>query len=91
VQADAYNRSRLHTAVVAALTTSTRLAAVPGNVFVPAGTAGLDQDSVVDVTQLATVDRRYLEARIGELPAWLLDEVDRGLRRVLALALSPSS
>ena len=85
VQADAYNRSRLHTAVVAPLTTNTRLAAMPGNVFVPAGTGGLDQDSVVNVTQLATVDRRYLDPRIGELPAWLLDEVDRGLRRVLAL------
>jgi len=85
VQAAAYNRSRLRTVVVAALTTNTRLAALPGNVFVPAATAGLDQDSVVNVTQLATVDRSYLDSRIGALPGWLLDEVDSGLRRVLAL------
>ncbi len=84
-QAAAYNRSRLRTVVVAALTTNTRLAALPGNVFVPAATAGLDQDSVVNVTQLATVDRSYLDSRIGALPGWLLDEVDSGLRRVLAL------
>src|SRR6266699_1080359 len=50
-QAAAYNRSRLRTVVVAALPTNTRLAALPGNVFVPAATAGLDQDSVVNVTQ----------------------------------------
>jgi mRNA interferase MazF len=85
VQADAYNATRISTAVVAAVTSNTRLASMPGNVFVPATVAGLAQDSVVNVTQLATVDRRYLEARIGVLPARLLDDVDRGLRLLLAL------
>jgi mRNA interferase MazF len=85
VQADAYNATRISTVVVAAITSNTRLAAMPGNVFVPATVAGLPQDSVVNVTQLATVDRRYLEARIGVLPARLLGDVDRGLRSLLAL------
>lgn len=85
VQADAYNRTRIGTAVVAVVTSNTRLATMPGNVFVPAGLTGLAHDSVVNVTQLATVDRDHLDERIGTLPGWLLDEVDRGLRRILGL------
>ena len=85
IQADAYNRARIRTAVVAALTSNTRLAMLPGNVFVPAGRTGLAQDSVVNVTQLATVDRDDLGSRIGALPEHLMSEVDRGLVRLLGL------
>lgn len=85
VQADSYNRSALRTVVVAGVTTNLRLAAMPGNVFVAAPTGGLTEDSVVNVTQLVAVDGRYLADRIGALPRHLLDEVDRGLRRVLHL------
>lgn len=85
VQADSYNHSRLRTAVVAVITTNQRLAAMPGNVLLPAAQSGLPQDSVVNVTQLATVSREYLQDRIGAAPPWLLTEVDRGLRRVFAL------
>lgn len=85
VQAAPYNRSRLRTVVVATVTTNQRLAAMPGNVFVPAGPTGLAQDSVVNVTQLASVDRADLDDRIGAMPAWLMADVERGLRRVLGL------
>jgi mRNA interferase MazF len=46
----------------------------------------LPSDSVVNVTQLATVDRRALEEQIGELPDWLLAQVDAGLARALGLS-----
>jgi mRNA interferase MazF len=85
IQADAYNRTRISTAVVAVLTSNTRLAMLPGNVFVPAGRTGLTQDSVVNVSQLATVDRNDLEHRIGALPEHLMSEVDRGLIGLLGL------
>jgi mRNA interferase MazF len=85
VQAEPYNRSKLRTVVVAVLTTNQRLAAMPGNVFVPASLTGLPADSVVNVTQLVTIDRMDLEEQVGAVPNWLMDEVDRGLRRVLAL------
>lgn len=85
VQTDAYNGSRLGTAIVAVLTSNLRLAGMPGNVTLPAVHTGLPNDSVVDITQIATVDRRYLESRIGVLSPWLLSDVDRGLRRVMGL------
>ncbi len=87
VSADQYNRSRLATVTVAVLTSNVRLAALPGNVMVPADVvADLDADSVVNVTQIATIDRGAIEERIGSLPDWLMAEVDAGLARALALA-----
>ena len=85
VSGDAYNRSKLRTVVVAVLTTNRRLAALPGNVTVAGEIAGLGSDSVVNVTQVATVDRAALDERLGSLPDWLLAQVDDGLRRSLAL------
>ena len=45
----------------------------------------MEADSVVNVTQIATVDRRALEDRIGALPDWLMAHVDAGLGRALAI------
>lgn len=85
ISADFVNKSRLATISVVALTSNVRWAPAPGNLLVPAGTAGLDRDSVVNATQILTIDRSDLDARLGKLPQRLLSEVDAGLRRVLDL------
>jgi mRNA interferase MazF len=85
VQADAYNASRLNTVLTAVITSNTSMAALPGNVFLPALATGLPRDSAVNVTALATLDRNDLEDVVGRVPAALMQEVDRGLRRVLGL------
>ncbi len=85
VSADSYNRSKLRTATIAVLTTNVALARLPGNVLVPADVGGLRTDSVVNVTQLATLDRRALEDRVSTLPDWLMAQVDAGLAHALAL------
>jgi mRNA interferase MazF len=82
---DRYNASRLQTVTVVVLTSTKRLAALPGNVAVAADLSGLDRDSVVNVTQVATLDRAVLEQRVGALPPWVMTQVDDGLRRALAL------
>ena len=86
VSADQYNRSKLRTVTVVVLTTTRQLAALPGNVAVPADVGGLPEASVVNVTQVATIDRNTLEERIGLVPDWLLAQVDAGLARALGLA-----
>jgi mRNA interferase MazF len=85
IQADPYNSSRLNTTVVAVITSNTGLAAMPGNVFVPASASGLPKDSVVNVTALITIDKSGLEPTLGQLPLALMNELDRGLRRALGL------
>jgi mRNA interferase MazF len=83
VQSDRFNASRLHTVIVVALTTNPRLAAMPGNVALPAAVTGLPQDSVANITQVATLDREELTDPVGSVPAPLLEQVDRGLALVL--------
>ena len=85
VSGDRYNASELRTVTAVALTSTTRLAAVPGCVALPADVSGLSKDSVVNVTQVVTLDRGALEERVGALPAWVMSQVDDGLRRALAL------
>jgi mRNA interferase MazF len=82
---DRYNNSRLRTVTVVVLTSTARLAAQPGNVAITPELSGLERDSVVNVTQVVTVDRRMLVDRVGQLPSWLMTQIDDGLRRALAL------
>lgn len=89
ISADSYNRSDLRTVTVAVITTNLHLAALPGNVAVPADVAGLQSDSVVNVTQIATIDRRAIEDCIGALPEWLMTQIDAGVARALALLEQP--
>jgi mRNA interferase MazF len=85
IQAGPYNASKLNTTLAAVITSNTALAAMPGNVFVPATASGLPKDSVVNVSALVTLDKTDLDPAVGQLPASLMHEVDRGLRRVLGL------
>ena len=85
IQADSYNASRLATVLAAVITSNTVLATMPGNTFLPASATGLPRDSVVNVTALVTLNKTDLSERIGMTPQSLMQEVDRGLRRVLAL------
>ncbi len=85
VSSDRFNRSRIPTVIVVAITSNQRLAAAPGNVVLPSGTAGLPKDSVVNVSQVITVDRSLLEERSGQLAREQLLEIDRGLRLSLGL------
>ncbi len=85
IQSHPFNASRLNTAVAAVITSNTGLAAMPGNVFVPAASCGLPKDSVINVTALVTLDKADLRSEAGQLPASLMNDVDRGLRRVLGL------
>jgi mRNA interferase MazF len=85
VQSDAFNRSRIQTVIVVALTTNLRLIDAPGNVLVPARVSGLSRDSVANVSQILTIDRDILLERIGRLSTRVLEQVEQGLRTVLEL------
>ncbi|MGH3318765.1 MAG: type II toxin-antitoxin system PemK/MazF family toxin [Streptosporangiaceae bacterium] len=85
VQSDPYNASHLSTVIAAVVTSNTALAAMPGNVFLPAVATGLPRDSVINVTALVTLDKDDLEAQVGCVPLALMREVDQGLRRMLDL------
>jgi mRNA interferase MazF len=85
IQADSFNHSRIQTVLVAAITSNVDLAAAPGNVVLPARSSGLPRDSVVNVSQVLTLDRSFLTGHAGTLPARLQGAVDAGLRLILQL------
>ena len=85
VQSDAFNRSRLRTALAVVLTSNARLLDAPGNVLLPAGATGLPKDSVANVSQVVTLDEDFLVERAGRVPVDRMARVDEGLRLVLAL------
>lgn len=85
LQSDEFNYSRISTVIAAAITSNTKLAAAPGNVLLSRHSVGLDRESVINVSQLVTLDKSFLAERIGRIPAAKLHEVDEGVRLVLAL------
>ena len=85
VQDDAFNRSRLRTVIAVVLTSNLRLVEAPGNVLIPAKSAGLPKASVANVSQVITIDRDFLSEPAGRVRGQLLNEVENGLRLVLAL------
>lgn len=85
VQSNTFNRSSIQTTLVAVLTSNLTLARAPGNVHLTRRETGLSRDSVVNVSRLMTVDKKYLSERVGRLSAAVMSDVDAGLRRVLSL------
>lgn len=79
VQGDAFNRSAISTTVVCLITSSIGRASAPGNVALRKGDAHLHKASVVNVSQILTVDKSELVEKIGKLPAATVDAVRGGL------------
>lgn len=85
VQDDTFNQSRINTVIVVIITSNLQLANAPGNVLLPHDASGLPRDSVVNVSQIFTIDKRFLTERIGSLPQAWQQELDEGLRTILYL------
>jgi mRNA interferase MazF len=85
VQADSFNKSHIGTVVVAAITSNRDLARAPGNVGLPRRDSKLSRNSVVNVSQLLTLDRRFLTKKVSRLSEQVMKGIDAGLRLVLSL------
>jgi mRNA interferase MazF len=85
VQANEFNQSRIRTVIAVVFTTNLRLAEAPGNILVTANETGLPQDSVINVSQVVTVDKSFLIEQVGQVSDRVMLLVDEGLRLVLAL------
>ena len=80
VQDDVFNRSRIETVVVCALTSNLKRATEPGNLLLDPGEGGLLKQSVVVVSQIDSVKKSELGARIGALSEARIEQVLAGLR-----------
>jgi mRNA interferase MazF len=83
IQNNLFNRSRIHTVVVCALTSNLRRAEAPGNVLLEKGEANLSRQSVVNVSQIYTVDKRDLVEKIGGLSRRRIRQILSGVMLVI--------
>jgi len=85
IQDNQFNSSRISTVVVATVTANPNLGETEGNVFFCLGGAGLSENSVVNVSQIITIDKALFTERVGLLPPETMAAVDGGLRLALGL------
>ena len=85
VQSDEFNESRISTVIVAILTSNLRLAAAPGNFRLDRYETGLSRDSVLNLSQVLTVDKSFLTERVGALSVRNMAAMDAGLKLVMGL------
>lgn len=83
IQNNVFNRSRINTVVVCALTLNLERAKAPGNILLEEGEANLPNRSVVNVSQIFTVDKENLEEKIGALPHRRIRQILDGVRLVI--------
>lgn len=85
IQSDNFNKTNLKTSIVAIITTNLDLAEMRGNVLLKKAQSDLPKDSVVNLTQLFTIDKRLLHEYIGTIPERKMEQIEKGLRLVLSL------
>jgi mRNA interferase MazF len=85
VQINDFNDSPIRTVVVVTMSSNLKLAAAPGNVLIQRKQTKLSKDSVVNVSQVATLDKQRLLERVSVLPSHQMNRVENGLRLVLGL------
>ena len=85
IQSNEFNRSKINTIICAVITSNTELAPLPGNLLLEKTVSGLDKTSVVNFSQLVTVDRYDLTDHVAMLPKPILEKINNCLRTVLEI------
>ena len=85
VQSDDFTRSQIRTIIAVIITSNLKLSDAPGNVFLPRKRSGLPRDSVINVSQLVTIDKSFLIDKVSRLKIPELHDVEAGIRLVLSL------
>jgi len=83
IQNNVFNRSRINTVVVCALTSNLKRAQAPGNIMLEKREANLPKQSVVNASQIFTVDKRDLDEKIGTLSRRRVRQILDGVRLVI--------
>lgn len=91
IQNDVFNASRINTVVVCALTANLKHAQAPGNVTLNKGEANLAKKSVVNISQVVTVNKSDLKDKIGSLSSERTKEIIEGIKLLVEPLPDPRS
>ena len=85
VSSNSFNDSNINTCLVALLTSNLRLADAPGNIKIAKKASKLSKDSVINVSQIITVDKKFLTEKVSKLNQEYTNALDDGLKLVFGL------
>lgn len=85
MQSDSFNKSKINTVIVVVITSNLRLVEAPGNVLLKKEDSGLEKDSVINVSQLITIDKEILTEFICIIGPKYIKKVEQGIKTVLSL------
>ena len=83
VQNNIFNRSSIDTVIVCTVTSNLKRAKSPGNVLLIPGEGGLPKQSVINISQIYTIDKEDLGKKIGTLSPKRVAEVLDGIKLIL--------
>ncbi len=83
IQNNVFNRSRINTIVACALTSNLKRAKAPGNVLLKKGEANLSKPSVINISQIVSVDKSRLDEYIGSVSTKRINEVLKGVKLLI--------
>ncbi len=91
IQNNVFNASRINTVVACALTTNLRWSQAPGNVTLDKGEANLVKKSVVNISQIVTINKSDLKEKIGSLSSKKIEKIIEGMKLLIEPCPDPRS
>ncbi len=85
IQSNEFNNSNINTIIAAVITTNIQLAAAPGNILLPAKKSKLPKKSVINISQLITINKSFLTVKVHTLSSKVMEQIDNGIKLVLKL------
>jgi mRNA interferase MazF len=79
VQNNLFNQSKINTVVVCSLTSNLKRGKAPGNVLLKKGEGNLKKDSVVNISQIVTINKSDLVEKIGSLSPARIRQIIEGI------------
>lgn len=85
IQSDAFNKSKINTVVCVVITSNIKLINAPGNVLLKKSDSNLSKESIINVSQIITIDKSFLTKCHGTISKRLFNKVENGIKLVLDL------
>ncbi len=85
VQANEFNKSKINTIIAVVITTNLHLAGAPGNVLLSAKQSKLPKESVINISQIITIDKSFLTEKVHTISNKIVAIVEEGMKLVLRL------
>jgi len=83
IQSDSFNKSKINTVICAVITSNILLAKAPGNIHLKKAESKLPKESVINVSQIITIDKSLLSKYVSTLNKELVKRIDYGIKIAL--------